>query len=207
MKKIKTIQDVKKVPETEFIDMIVYGEGICPFCGGKLHSEIVGVGRDKCRQYHSCDCEVAQAAEAHNERLEELEHEEYLRRCAAREAEEKKLEEKANAIRATTPVKFSAAEVFAVITGLVFPGLWFKQVLEKAEEAAYYRRKPFLSAKNAKEELLAYAEENGFGDGLEKAAAVMAEYVQQPSVIWEKDISDKIKDVCADYGVPEAMFI
>ena len=47
------------------------------------------------------------------------------------------------------------------------------------------------------------AEENGFGDGLEKAAAVMAEYVKQPNVIWETDISDKIKDVCADYGVPE----
>lgn len=204
MKKIRTIQDVKKVPETEFIDMIVYGEGICPFCGGKLRSEIVGFGRDKCRQYYSCTCEVAQAAEAHNERLKELEHEALLRR---REEEEKRLEEKANAIRVTTPVKFSAAEIFAVITGLVFPGLWFKQVLEKAEEAAYYRRRPFFIAKNAKAELLAYAEENGFGDALEKASAVMAEYVKQPEIVWETDISDKIKDVCANYGVPEEISI
>jgi len=49
--------------------------------------------------------------------------------------------------------------------------------------------------------LIAFAKENGFEE-LEKAAAVMAEYVQRPDVTEDTDISEKVAEVCADYGLP-----
>lgn len=207
MKKIETVADVQNVPETEFIPMMVYGEGKCPFCGARLRSEVVGFGRDKCLQFYHCNCEVAKAAEAHNKRREELKHEAFLRRREAEEkAEEKRCAEE-RARKAKTPVTLTAAEVFSVVSGLIYPGLWFKETLEKVESALFYRREPLFEAKNAKEGLLAYAEEKGFRDGLEKASAVLAEYIKRPEIKWETDISYKLGEVCAEFGVPEKVTI
>jgi len=200
MEKIKTVADVEKVPENEFIDMIVYGKGTCPFCGARLRSEIVGFGRDKCEQFYPCGCEVSKAAEAHNKRAKELEHEAWLRR---REAEKEEKLAKERELKANTPVTLTAAEVLSVVSGLVYPGLWFKETLEKVESALFYRRAPLFEAKKAKEGLLAYAEEKGFRDGLEKASAVLAEYIKRPGMTWDMDISYKLGEVCAEFGVPE----
>lgn len=207
MKKIKTLTDVKNVPETEFIPMMVYGKGTCPFCGARLRSEIVGFGRDKCEQFYHCSCEVAKAAEAHNKRKEELEHEAFLRYREAEEkaAAQKRAEERAR--KAETPVTLTAAEVFSVVSGLTYPGLWFKETLEKVEDALFYRREPLFEPKNAKEGLLAYAKEKGFRDGLEKASAVLAEYIKRPEIGWDTDISYKLGEACAKFGVPEKVTI
>ena len=200
MDKIKTLQDVKNVPETEFIHMIVYGEGKCPFCGKKLRSEIVGFGRDKVEQFYSCDCVVARAAEAHNMRMKEIKNSEFLKR---REAEEKKYKE----AKAAKPVTLTAAEVLSVVSGLMYPGLWYKGTLEKVEEALYYRRQPIFTAKGAKRGLLSYAKEKGLYNSMIRASEIMSEYVSQMDVTWHTDISLKIKEVCAETGMPETIIL
>ena len=69
---IRTVEDIKNFPKEIFIPMLNREDYTCPFCGKPLSYEIVGIGRDKCRQYHSCICELAQAAEEHNKHANPL---------------------------------------------------------------------------------------------------------------------------------------
>jgi len=86
--------------------MVNWSNCTCPFCGSKLSFEIVGIGRDKCRQYRHCTCPTAQAAGEHNRIKEALDYETYLKRCAEREAEEAKRGDE----EAKKPVIITAAE-------------------------------------------------------------------------------------------------
>ena len=57
---IRTIADVKQVPEDQWIVLHSVG-GRCSYCG-----KVLPVYRDCCVRYGKCDCEVAQAVEEHN---------------------------------------------------------------------------------------------------------------------------------------------
>ena len=193
---VKTLEDVARVPETEFILMMDYKNYTCPFCGKPLTYEIVGFGRDKCRQYHSCTCEVAQVAEKHNKRQKELEHEAWQKEQEKRaEARAKEREEEAK-----KPVTITAAQMFSVASGSILPGIEpvpAEDAIQLAMEHAGF------SKGNNKAKLFAYAKANGFDDSLEKAAKEIASFVVGAS--WNTDISSKVKSLCSSYGIPETL--
>jgi hypothetical protein len=63
MQEIKTLADVQQTPKDEWIVGRSRG-GKCPYCGKALP-----VYRDCCVRYGTCDCEVAQAIEQHNQAI------------------------------------------------------------------------------------------------------------------------------------------
>lgn len=199
MKKIKTVQDVARVPENVFIDMMVYGEAKCPFCGSILSYEIVGFGRDKCRQYHSCSCKVAQAAEAHNQRKKELDNLAWQQKCQEAEEKRRKEEEKRRKEEAKKPVVITAGEMICAYTGRVLPQMDF---LDTHDKVCRGMRKIGIEEGDTKNMLSIYARNNGFLEGLKKASDVISSYVCSPEVNWYTNIDNEIKEVCDRYGVP-----
>ena len=198
MKTIKTVKDVQNVPATEHIMLINWDNCSCPFCGAPLRGEVVGFGRDKCVQYHTCSCPTAQAAKAHNQTKEALEKEAYLKARAEHEAEEAKRRE----AEAKKPITLTAAEILSAVTERVIPGVVPVDAYDKAclvmERAGY-------SVGDAKERILGYAYMNDFKVGLEQAAQEIIDYVRQPNITWKTNISDKVKELCIKYGIPETI--
>ena len=86
--KIKTIADVRQVPETECITGLTQQNGICPFCGAKLPWKRIIIRRKypihSCSyiKYYPCDCPTALAAVGHNYMAQALQKEASLRRLA-----------------------------------------------------------------------------------------------------------------------------
>ena len=192
-REIKTVADVLKVPATERIDLINWENCTCPFCGAKLPSEIVGFGRDKCRQYYTCSCPTAQAAEAHNKILTSLKEEEQRILHAARELRRKEEEAK-------KPVTITAAEILCVATGRIIPGI--EPVLADDKVCLVMKRAGFGSGEAA-DRLMAYAFLHNFSTGLKQAAKEMEKYVSGPKITWDTDISGKLKELCSKHGIPE----
>ena len=188
------------VPANEHIMLINWDNCTCPFCGARLHGEIVGFGRDKCVQYHTCSCATAQAAEAHNTLKEALEKEAYLKVRAEREEKEAKRREQ----EATKPVVINASEMLCVASGMIIPGV---QPIEADDKISFRMMRAGIIGSSAKERLMAYAEKQGFSKGLEKAANEIALYVQQPNLSWDTDISVKIRELCAKHLVPSSITI
>lgn len=195
-KEIKTVADVQKVPAMEHIDTMVYGKGTCPFCGSHLRSEIVGFGRDKCEQFYPCDCEVAQAAVAHNKRAKELKQEAWLLEEEKRQKEENRRREE----EARKPVTITAAEMLCVASGCILPGV---EPIPADDKVGYRLKRAGYGNGNAKERLLLYAYMNDFSEGLEKAAEEIVLYVKATGATWDTDIIPKVKELCSKYAVPE----
>lgn len=190
-KKIKTVIDVQCVPADKFIPMIDPWEGTCPFCGKKLEYRIVGFGRDKCQEYYPCSCEVAQAAREHNNRQEEYAREEYLRK---QEKEKQHQEETQKSITIT------AAQMLCVISGCILPAV---EPIEADDAVGEAMRHLGFTEGSSKEKLEAYAEKEGFADNLKKAAEVLVEFVTSSAANWETDISEKVSQLCDEFGIPE----
>ena len=201
---VRTMQDVQNVPEDQFIPMMNWKNFTCPFCGTPLNSEIVGFGRDKCRQYHSCGCEVAQAAEAHNKRQEELEHLAWLKEQeeAAKEEAKRREEEKKK------PVTITAEQMFCVITGRILPGV---EPVPADDAVGAAMRHVGFDEGSSKENLKAYAEQQGFAHALERAANELVELITRPGlrerglINWKTDISGKVTQLCEDYRIPRSL--
>ena len=197
-KNIKTIKDVMNVPATEHIMLINWDNCTCPFCGAPLRGEVVGFGRDKCMQYHTCSCPTAQAAEAHNKTKEALEKEAYLKACAEREAEEARRRRE----EAQKPITLTAAEMISAVTARVIPGV---EPIDAYDKVCTAMVRAGYSVGDAKKRMLGYAQMCGFKVGLEKAAQELTDYVSQPQIKWETDISQKVKELCTTHGVPETI--
>ncbi len=197
-KNVKTVEDVQQVPATQFILLLDYENYTCPFCGKKLTYEIVGFGRDKCRQYHHCDCEVARAAEAHNKRQKELEDEAWAKKHEERaKAEAKRREEEAK-----KPVTITAAQMFCVITGRIIPGV--EPVPADDAVGAAMHHAGFTEG-SSKKNLEAYAEAQGFVERLKNAGEKIVSYIKETKADWDTDISGKVKELCSEYSIPESL--
>lgn len=198
---VRTVEDVKKVPATQFILMMNYENYTCPFCGEPLSYEIVGWGRDKCRQYHSCTCKTAQAAEKHNKRQEKLEHKAWLKKQFKAQAKWREEEAK-------KPVTITAEQMFCVATGRILPGV---EPVPADDAVGAAMRKVGFTEGSSKEKLLAYAEKQGYATALEKAANELIELITRPElrerglINWKTDISGKVSQLCEDYGLPRSL--
>ena len=87
---IKTVQDVQSVPEDQHIWTINFTNGTCPFCGANLLYKTIKTHYGEDRLYNKCDCEVSKAAEIHNKRVREIQHEAWLQH---RKEEQRKRQE------------------------------------------------------------------------------------------------------------------
>lgn len=199
MKEIKTVADVQAVPAGEFIMMYNPAEeGTCPFCGRKLTYEIVGFGRNKCRQYHDCGCLVARAAKNHNE----------LQKIMSEEARENKQYEEfeARAKRrqeeAQKPVTITAAELFSVISGRSVPRIEPIQAYDRVAHAMHK-----IGFEGTAEKMLAeYAQLNNWGDDLKTAADELFALLPAHSS-WDTDISKEVSFVCDAHNIPKSITI
>ncbi|MBO4294992.1 MAG: hypothetical protein J5896_06080 [Alphaproteobacteria bacterium] len=192
MKKIKTVADVLRVPANQRIDMMNRKDNTCPFCGMHLRGEVVGFGRDKCVQYHNCSCTTAKAAAAHNTIMEALAEEKYKQDARKAAVLERKRAEK----EAKKPKTATAVEIFCVATGRIFPDIL--PVLAD-DHVSLVMEHAGLKTGSAQNRLFEYAKQQGFDGDLKKAAAEMTDYLRHKPI----DTSNKVKELCVKYGIPE----
>lgn len=186
MAKIKILADVQAVPENQHIVTMNYDDYTCPFCGRALTWEIVGFGRDKCRQYHSCSCDVAQAAEAHNKLAKKLKHEAWLKELERRE--------KAVVVTEEEPLTITAEQMLCVTTGRILPNV---NSVAADDAVGVAMRKAGFTKGSSQEKLVEYASQKGFYEALSAAAE---EFV-------ESGCRACIDVLCDKYGLPRSLTI
>jgi len=182
MKQIKTVADVQAVPANEFIPLVNFKEGRCPFCGAYLGYETVGFGRNKCQQYHRCHCMVARAAQKHNDL------------CRQHTAK--------SFTPSAKPVTVKADQLFCVISGRILPGV--EPVLADDTVGEALRNAGFTEG-SSQARLQAYAEKQGWADALKKASEDLLDFVARSGANWKTDISDKVSELCESYGIPKVI--
>ena len=186
--KIKTIADVQAVPENQRISTMNYDDCTCVFCGMPLSWETVGWGRDKCRQYHSCSCEVAKAAEAHNKRADELKQEAWRKERERQEKAAARERKKA----AKKPLTVTAEQMLCVATGRILPDC---NPVEAEDAIAAAMRKAGFRKGSAQEKLNAYALKKGFAEALSAAAAELV----------KSKCRANIEVLCKKYSLPKVI--
>ena len=181
MERLKTISDVMQTPANERINLVNFEDGTCPFCGSKLYTQVIGFGRHECEQYITCFCPTAQAAEEHNKRAEN----------AKNNIAEPKKEDNASPMLTLT-----AADMFCVTMGQILPGV--HPIL--ADESVNSVLRIFGYKGSVKDKLASYAKDYGFASGLEKACKELEGWLYDAKI---SEFSDKVKELCAKYGIPK----
>lgn len=164
---LKTREEILNTPSNKVINVINYEDYTCPFCGKHLHFETVGFGRNKCRQYYPCNCELAQIAEAHNAKANEIGNKDWSKKVEEMKQKQDEELRRKQEEEAKKPILLSQAELVCAYTGCILPELDATATHDKVSSAM---TKAGIKDGELKERVKAYAVANNFFDELDMTA-------------------------------------